>query len=81
MYKDMLRNVSGSYTDFVNITNGWMEFDKSIRDAIIEQIRVNPGSNTDDVTLVLWECLGIDVNNPVSIVDDGVAVNGALVNG
>ena len=65
---DLLQTIPGSYPDFVNDTTDWMEKDDEIRSAILEQIAANPASDTDDITLVLWKCLGI--GNPIEIVDD-----------
>ena len=67
---EMMKRVPGSYDDFVNDTADWMERDEKIRCAILEQIRSKPDSDTDDVTLVLWKCLGI--GEPVELVDDEV---------
>ena len=64
----LMEQIPGSYDDFVNDTADWMERDENIREAILEQLRVKPDSDTDDVTLVLWNCLGI--GEPLEIVDD-----------
>ena len=66
--EDRLRNVPGSYDDFVNDTLRWMQRDSKIKDAIEKQLQINPDSNTDDLTLILWECLGI--GSPLEIVDE-----------
>ncbi len=68
MYRSILKSIPGSYDDFVVITNGWMEKDQSIRDAIIGQLEKKPDSNTDEITTILWDCLGI--GEPIEIVDD-----------
>ena len=65
---EMMQKIPGSYDDFVNDTADWMERDEKIRFAILEQLRIKPDSDTDDVTLVLWKCLGI--GEPIEIVDD-----------
>ena len=67
---EMMKKVPGSYDDFVNDTADWMERDEGIRSAILEQLRIKPSSNTDDITLILWNCLGI--GEPVELVDDEV---------
>ena len=46
----------------------WSERDRRIEDAIIKKLQDKPDSNTDDITLVLWDCLGI--GEPLEIVDD-----------
>lgn len=67
-WKKMLEKIPGSYEDFVNDTAGWMECDETIRSAILDQLRIKPDSDTDDITLVLWKCLGI--GEPLEIVED-----------
>ncbi|MBO4396454.1 MAG: hypothetical protein J5819_08935 [Eubacterium sp.] len=68
-YKDMLRAVPGSYDDFVNSTSRWMERDDDISRAVLEQMRINPDSDTQDIMRVLWDCLGI--GKPVELAEDG----------
>ena len=65
---NLLRSVPGSYDDFVIDTEDWMERDERIKRAILDQIKDNPESDTDDITLVLWNCLGL--GEPLEIVDD-----------
>ena len=64
----MMWNIPGSYEDFVNDTTDWMMRDNNIQRAILEQLRNNPDSNTDDLTRVLWNILGI--GKPLEILDD-----------
>ena len=66
--REMLMAVPGSYDDFVEDTVGWMESREDIRDAIINQLRVKPLSDTDDLTKILWEYLGI--GEPLELIDD-----------
>ena len=65
---ELLRFVPGSYDDFVKDTADWMERDIRIKETILEQFRIKPESNTDDITLVLWNCLGI--GEPLELVED-----------
>ena len=67
-WKRILEKIPGSYEDFVNDTADWMERDETIRSAILEQLRIKPDSDTDDVTLVLWKCL--DIGEPLEIDED-----------
>ena len=66
--REMLMAVPGSYDDFVDDTVGWMESRDDIHDAILNQLRVKPLSDTDDLTKVLWEHLGI--GEPLELIDD-----------
>ena len=67
-FTEIMRSVHGSYDDFVNSMVRWSNRDAGIKDAILEQLRVKPDSNTDDITLVLWKCL--EIGEPIEIVDD-----------
>ena len=65
---EMMKAVPGSYDDFVRDTARWMDRDENIRKAILEQLQNKPTSDTDDITKVLWGCLGI--GEPLVLVDD-----------
>ena len=69
-YTELMERVPGSYRDFVIDTVRWMEEDDNIRDAILARLEEKPDADTDDLTLVLWNCLGIDENHPLEIVPD-----------
>ena len=68
IYKDMLRDIPGSYDDFVNSTAHWMEKDEKIRNAIMVRLENYPDSNEQDIMMVLCDCLGI--GEPLELIDD-----------
>ena len=57
-----------SYDDFVNFAMQCIQEEDGVEDAIREQFRINPDSDTNDITKVLCDCLGI--GEPLEIVDD-----------
>ena len=63
-----MKSIPGSYDDFVNSMTRWMERDGSIRDAVLEKLRVDPDSDTCDILEVLCDCLG--VGEPLELIDD-----------
>ena len=77
-YRDLMMAISDSYDDFVDVMSGWMERDASIRDAVLEQLRTKPNSNSSDILEVLCECLGI--GEPLELVDDEYGDESQYVN-
>ena len=65
---DRLKTVPGNYDDFINDTADWMLRDERIEKAVLDQLTNKPDSDTDDITLVLWKCLGI--GTPLELIDD-----------
>ena len=39
-----------------------------LSEKIMEQLKYKPDSDTDDITMVLWKCLGI--GEPLELIDD-----------
>ena len=66
--EEKLKAVPGSYDDFVNDIMRWIRRDSNIEVLIENQFISKPDSTTDDLTLVLWDYLG--VGKPIEIVDD-----------
>ena len=71
-WTEMLWKVPKSYDDFVTDTVRWMEQDEGIRDAILLKLKENPNADSDELTLVLWKCLGI--GEPLELIDDDLEV-------
>lgn len=69
--RELMRNISDSYDDFVNTMVRWMEKDSSIRTKILDFMKERPNSSTSDLLGVLWECIGIDISEDIA--DDGCA--------
>ena len=55
----LMENIPDSYDDFVDSVTFEMEQDEEVCEAILEQLRINPNSNTSDVLKVLCDCLGM----------------------
>lgn len=69
--KVLLENVSDSYYDFVlgMLQSAREHYDRI--DEIIAYIKDNPEADTSDILGWTWSTMdGIDIDNPVSIVDD-----------
>ncbi len=66
--RSIMKEVPGSYDDFVSIMTGWMDSDDEIKSAILRQIEKDPMSDTDVLAKILWDHLGI--GEPVDFVED-----------
>ena len=66
--KDRLRDIPGSYDDFVNSTARWMEHDNSIKASILEQLDANPNSTIHDIMTII--CNALEIGDPVELVDE-----------
>lgn len=63
-----LEAIPGSYDDFVNSTERWMEQDDQIKNSILKQFETDPDSSYADIMNILCERLGI--GEPVELVDE-----------
>ncbi len=66
--RELMERVPDSYDEFVDDMVGWMGQDVGIRNAILEQLRDKPESDTSDVLEVLCKALG--VGKPLKLIDD-----------
>ena len=66
--RELMQNVPDSYSDFVDSMCRWMERDDNIRKLVMEQLRINPDSDTQDLMGILWDYLGI--GEPTELVDE-----------
>ncbi len=66
--RECLKQVNGSYDYFVNDLTNWMNEDDDIYRLVIQKLRSNPNANTDEITQVLWDALGIGA--PLELIDD-----------
>ena len=64
----LMQKVPDSYSDFVDCMCRWMKRDSKIRSLILEQLRVKPDSDTQDLMRILWGYLGI--GEAVELVDE-----------
>ena len=65
---ELIKNISGSYADFVESVTRWMNRDVNIRNRILNYIHDNPNASASEVIGVLWDCLGIC--EPLELVDE-----------
>ena len=66
--REKLISLPYSYDDFVRFAMQCIETEKGVEEAILEQFRIKPDSDANDITKVLCGCLGIGV--PVELVDE-----------
>lgn len=66
--REKLTSLPYSYDDFVRFVMQCIETEKGVEEAILEQFRIKPDSDTNDIAKVLCGCLGIGA--PVELVDE-----------
>ena len=66
--KEKLASLPYSYDDFVRFTMQCIERDGGVKEAIDRQFQVKPDSDTNDITKVVVDFLGL--GEPLEIVDD-----------
>ena len=66
--REKLASLSYRYDDFVRFAMQCIEMEKGVEEAIWEQFRIKPDSDTNDITKLLCEHLGI--GEPVELVDE-----------
>ena len=66
--REKLMALPYSYDDFVDFTMQCIEQEKGVKEAVEKQFSINPNSDTNDITEVVWRCLGID--EAVELIDD-----------
>lgn len=66
--REKLASLPYSYDDFVRFTMQCIEQEDGVKEAIDNQFRIKPDSDTNDITKVVVEFLGL--GEPLKIVDD-----------
>ena len=66
--KEKLASLPYSYDDFVRFTMQCIEQEDGVREAIDDQFRMKPDSDTNDITRVVVNLLGL--GEPLELVDD-----------
>ena len=66
--REKLASLPYSYDDFVRFTMRCIEKEEGAKEAIDRQFQVKPDSDTNDITKVLVDFLGL--GEPLEIVDD-----------
>ncbi len=68
--KEKLASLPYSYDDFVRFTMQCIEREDGVKEAIDRQFQVKPDSDTNDITKVVVDFLGL--GEPLELVDDDV---------
>ncbi|MBQ8945336.1 MAG: hypothetical protein IJ058_14455 [Lachnospiraceae bacterium] len=66
--REKLASLPYSYDDFVRFTMECIEQEDGVKEVIDNQFRIKPDSDTNDITKVVVEFLGL--GEPLEIVDD-----------
>lgn len=66
--RERLASLPYSYDDFVRFTMQCVEQDEGVKAAIDNQFRIKPDSDTNDITKVVVDFLGM--REPLELVDD-----------
>ena len=66
--EEKLKSVPNSYEDFVRFTMQCVNEQEGAEEAVLEQLRIKPDSDTQDIMKVL--CGVLNIGKPLEIMDD-----------